>query len=281
MFFDSHTHLNFTAFDADRDQVIQKTLADNVWMINVGSNYETSKKAVEIAEQYDAGAWATIGLHPIHVATGVEKKKMDPDEGGFVPEGESFNAEKYRALAASKKVVAIGEIGLDYYYKPKSKARQAVYKEKQKEAFIAQLKLAQELGLPVALHCRMAYDDMLEILKEHPGLTGVAHCFAGDVATAQRFLDLGFHIGFTGLIFKLDLDEVIKAVPLERVLIETDCPYLTPPAAGVGRNEPRFVKYIAERIAEVREVDVEKIAQATTQNAQTLFKLHCEGRDSS
>ena len=277
MLIDSHAHLNFNAYRHDLDEVIKRQFAGNVWMINVGSKYETSKKAVEIAEKYGKGVYAAIGLHPIYSTVGLVKIKTDPEEGNFIAVGEDFDEEKYKELAKSEKVVAIGEIGLDYYYRPKTKRKLGLFKEKQKEVFLRQLWLARELGLPVIFHCRMAHDDLLKILKKFQvssfKLQGVIHCFTGNWEQAREYLDMGFYLGFNGIIFKLDLDEIIKKTPLERILVETDCPYLTPPQAKVQRNEPLFVKYIVERIAEIKGTDYAKIAKITFSNARELFKF--------
>ena len=136
---------------------------------------------------------------------------------------------------------------MDYWYRPKTKIRLEQFKNKQKEVFLRQFELAQELGLPVILHCRAAHDDLIAILQHRDNTTfqGVIHCFTGTWEEAQKYMELGFYIGFNGIIFKLNLDEVIKKIPLQKILIETDCPYLTPPEAGVKRNEPIFVKYLS------------------------------------
>lgn len=278
MLIDTHAHLNFNAFKGDLDEVIKRTLAENIWLINVGSKYQTSKRAVEIAKRYNKGVYAAIGLHPIHSTAGLVKIKTDPEEGNFVTSGEKFDKEKYRELAESEKVVAVGEIGLDYYYKPKTKRKLELFKEKQKEIFLKQLDLAKELNLPVIFHCRMAHDELLEILKSKSGLQGVIHCFTGNLGEAKRYLEMGFYLGFNGIIFKLDLEEIIKKTPLDKILIETDCPYLTPPLpskalAKEGRNEPIFVKYIVERITKVKGVNYAGIAEATTLNAKKLFRI--------
>ena len=278
MLIDTHAHLNFNAFRKDLDEVIKRTLDENIWVINVGSKYETSKKAVEIAEKYKEGVFAAVGLHPIYSTPGLIKIKTDPEEGEFVTTGENFDIERYKELAKSEKVIAIGEIGLDYYYRPKTKRKLELFKEKQKEVFLSQLKMAQELNLPVIFHCRMAHDDLLEILKskvksQKSKIRGVIHCFTGTWEQTKEYLDMGFYLGFNGIIFKLDLDEVIKKVPLEKILIETDCPYLNPPQAVSERNEPIFVKYIVEKISEIRGADYKKIAEITTANARKLFNI--------
>jgi len=287
MLIDTHAHLNFSSFKKDLDEVIKRTLAENIRVINVGSKYETSRKAVEIAEKYEEGIYAAVGLHPIHATPDFIKKRIEPEEGGFLASGEDFSKEKYLELAKSKKVVAIGEIGLDYYYRPKTKKKIEEFKNKQKEVFLKQLGLAEELDLPVIIHCRMAHQDVADILKfqisstksqknpnfQNSKLRGVVHCFTGILAEAQEYIKMGFYIGFNGIIFKLDLDEVIKQIPLEKILIETDCPYLTPPQEEDKRNEPIFVKYVVEKIAGLKNLNYEKIAEVTTQNARNLFRI--------
>ncbi|MBM3250718.1 MAG: TatD family deoxyribonuclease [Candidatus Nealsonbacteria bacterium] len=251
---DTHAHINFEAFNRDHDEVIKRSLAEDIWMVNVGSKYSTSKKAVEIAERYGNGVYAAVGLHPIHARD------------------EEFSAENYKELAKSKKVVAIGEIGLDYF-KDYGK-----FKDIQKRIFLKQLNLAKELNLPVIIHCRMAHEDLLEILNFQFSifnfqLKGVIHCFTGNWQQAKEYLDIGFYLGFNGIIYKLDLKEVIKKTPLERILLETDCPYLTPPQEGDKRNEPVFVKYVAREIAKIKNISFKEVAKTTTRNAQTLFEI--------
>jgi len=274
MIVDTHSHLNFKAYDADREEVIKRASEAGVVCIDVGTKYETSQRAIELAQKYE-NIYASIGLHPIHIKTDLMKLKLDEEEGAFEPLGEEFNYVKYKELAKSNKVVAIGEIGLDYYYRPKTKSRQEQFKENQRNVFKQQLDLAKELNLPVIFHCRMAHADAIDILKGYFGIKGVMHCFTGSVEEMQKYLKLGFYIGFNGIIFKLSLDEVIKACPLDKILIETDCPYLTPPKAGSKemRNEPVFVKYVAERIAELKGISFDEVVSQTNQNAKNLFKI--------
>jgi len=271
MLIDSHAHLNFNTFKKDSDKIIQKCLDNDVWMVNIGTQYDTSKKAVEIAEKYPEGVSASVGLHPIHLETGLVKIKDDAEEISFKSKEEDFDYDKYRELAKSSKVVAIGEIGLDYWYKPKTKGRLAEFKRRQREVFLKQVELARELNLPVVIHCRLAFGDILDILPS--GVRGVIHCFTGNTEQLEKFLEKGFYIGFTGIIFKLDLDEVIKKTPLDRLLIETDCPYLSPPPYQKERNIPLYVKYVAQRIAEIKGVSFDEIGEASTQNAKALFKI--------
>jgi len=272
MIIDTHSHLNFKAYDNNRGEVIKRNLENGVVCIDVGTKYETSLRAIELSEKSE-NIYAAIGMHPIHIKTGLLKLKMDEEEGAFQPLGEEFDKEKYKQLAKSKKVVAIGEIGLDYYYKPKTKTRLEQFKEKQKEVFVAQLEIAEELNLPVIIHCRMAFEDLYEILSKRK-LKGVIHCFTGNWGEAQKFIDLGFYLGINGIIFKLDLDEVIKNCPLDKILTETDCPYLTPPAEGKDkRNEPIFVKHVIQRIADLRGITFDEVASATIENAKKLFNI--------
>ena len=275
MLIDTHAHLNFNGYKGDFEEVIKRTLDNNVWVINVGSQYETSKKAVEIAEKYPEGIFAAIGLHPIHLETGLVKIKNDEEEVEVNTKEEVFDYEKYKELARSPKVVAIGEIGLDYYYRPKTKRKLELFKEKQKKALLKQLELAKELNLPVIFHCRMAHQDLLKVLKLK--IDGVIHCFTGSWEEAQEYLEMGFYLGFNGIIFKsiegIDFKENIKKTPLDKILIETDCPYLAPPPFLNQRNEPLFVKYIAEKIAKIKDLGYEKISEITTENAKKLFNL--------
>lgn len=297
MLIDTHSHLNFNAFREDADEVIRRALENDVWMINVGSQYTTSKRAAEIAEKYENGVYAAVGLHPIHLSEGIFKTKVDTEEIEFKTQEEEFDYEKYQELASSKKVVAIGEIGLDYYYKPKDKIKLEQFKQRQKEVFLKQLELAKELNLPVIFHCRAAHEDLIEILKseikfipeiirstksktnanarakfeiQNSKLRGVIHCFTGNWRQAQKYMDMGFYLGLNGIIFKMDLDDVIKNAPLEKILLETDCPYLTPQPM-TGRNEPLYVKYVGGEIAKIKKINFEELADATTKNAKTLF----------
>ena len=276
MLIDTHAHVNFNAYKDDADEVIRRSLdgstgSPQVWMINVGSQYDTSKRAVEIAEKYKEGVYAAVALHPIHLGP---PKFVDEEEVKFKTREEKFDKEKYKELAASPKVVAIGETGLDYYHTEDEKI-----KELQKEVFIQHLDLARELNKPVIFHCRKAYEDLLKILIFNFQFSifkpkGVLHCFMGKLSQAEEFLKMGFYLGFNGLItYCRDYDKVIKNTPLERILIETDCPYLTPIPHRGERNEPLYVKYVAEKIAEIKQVSFEKISEQTTENARELFKI--------
>jgi len=256
---DTHSHLNLAAFDKDRAAVIKKNLLNNIWVLNIGTNLYTSKKALEIAEQYDRGVYASVGLHPINLDTGLLKMKSDRLEGSHFEKG--FDSQAYQDLARSDRVVAIGEIGLDYYWKPKTSRK-------------------KELNLPVIFHCRMASFDLIRILSEHPEIRpqkAVVHSFVGTEEDLEQYLNLGFYIGFNGIIFKniegIDFEAIIKRTPVDRILLETDCPYLTPPQKAGERNEPIFLKYIAERVAQIRNMDYDQVIRQSTLNAKTLFGI--------
>jgi TatD DNase family protein len=273
MIIDTHSHLQFNAFKDDVGQVIKRTREAGIRCINVGTKYETSKNAVELAKIQGEGFFAAIGLHPIYAAAEFVKTKTDPDEGEFLINEQEFEKEKYKKLAESKKVVAIGEIGLDYYYKPKTATKLAQFKEKQKQVFVQQLDFARELNLPVILHCRMAHDEVIEILQQRNERRGVIHCFTGTLEQALKYVAMDFYIGINGIIFKLPMDEVIKNISLENMVVETDCPYLTPVPEGNKRNEPIFIKHTIQKIAELKNINVSEIETTTTQNAKKLFNL--------
>lgn len=277
MLIDTHAHLNFSAYKKDAEKVIQRCFDNQVEMINVGSQYDTSKRAVEIAEKYEKGIFAAVGLHPLHLASNLVKIKVDKEEIEIKTKEEFFDYEKYKKLAQSKKVVAIGEIGLDYYWKPKTKKKLKQLKEDQKKVLLEQIKLAKELDLPIIFHCRMAHQDLIDILNlqfsiSNFQLRGVIHCFTGNLEQAQEYMKMGLYLGFNGLIFKMNFDEIIKKIPLEKILVETDCPYLTPPPFE-GRNEPVYIKYIVQKIADIKKIRFEQVAEKTTQNAKNLFNL--------
>ena len=286
MLIDTHGHVNFNAFRDDSEEVLKRTLDGDTWVIMPGSQFSTSKRAVEIAERYDKGVYAAIGLHPIHIG---EQRRVDVKETqsevkpendweAFETRAEEFDYEQYKELAKSKKVVAIGEIGLDYYYFPKSKTRREEIKQKQKDVLQQEFNLAREFDLPVILHCRVAHEDLLEFLATQNKVRGVVHSYTGDVEQAKKFMEFGLYFGFNGLIFKNvaalpSPEEVITSIPLDRIVLETDSPYLVPPAAGKERNEPIFVKYVAEEIARIKKISLEQVAEMTTENAKTLFNL--------
>ncbi|MGA2666587.1 MAG: TatD family hydrolase [Patescibacteria group bacterium] len=252
MFIDTHAHLNFEKFKDDYKEAIDRAFnADVRAIINVGSNLETSKKAIEITGEYPSGLYASIGLHPIHVKE------------------EDFEISEYEKIVKNSKVVAVGETGLDYYDHQSAEA--------QKELFRRHLNLAQKFAKPLILHSRDASDDVLSVLMEEKNdLMGVMHCFQGNWNFAKVVLDLGLYISFTGLItFSKNSEtmEVIENVPLDRLMIETDCPYMSPEPYRGRRNEPAFVVEIAKKIAEIKKLPLLKVAEQTSKNAEKLFKF--------
>lgn len=282
-YIDAHTHLNFNAFADDCEVVIKRALDAGVGMINVGTQKDTSKFAIDLANQYDTGVWAIIGLHPVHTAKS-HHDKAEIGEGGqeFTSRGEAFNYDYYLNLAKDKKVVGIGECGLDYYHLtgPSDSLRTSAEEiKKQQEIFEQHIKLAYEVGKPLMLHVRNAYEDTLKILKTNqhlllPNRPGDVHFFAGDWAIAKQFLDLGFTLSFTGVItFTNDYNEVIKNTPLDRLLIETDAPYVSPVPYRGKRNEPAYVIEVAKKIAEIKDLSEAEVAEALLANTARIFNL--------
>jgi len=274
-YFDAHTHTNFVAYDEDRDVVIERAGALEVGMNVVGTQIDTSRSAVALAEQYE-GVWATIGLHPVHTAKSFHDTK-ELGEGGkeFTSRGEVFDAAMYQELGSSPKVIAIGECGLDYYrLDPQTK-------KIQQDAFIQQIELANDLGKPLMLHIRNgadasenAYRDAIEILKSHAKVQGDVHFFAGDYEIARQFLDIGFTLSFTGVVtFTHDYDEVVRNTPLDMILSETDAPYITPVPYRGKRNEPAYVVEVVRALAGIKNEGEETVRAQLMENAKRVFAL--------
>ncbi len=270
MIFDTHAHLNFYEFEKDREDLISRCLKEGIGMINVGTNYNSSKKAVLLAGSNPSGIFASVGLHPLNIDSEFLKNKNYSNEAESFLEKE-FDYPRYKELAKSEKVVAIGECGLDYWYRPKGTAKKELFKKEQQRIFESQLDLAGELSLPVIIHCRAAFDDLFDILSKRK-IRGVLHCFTGSVSEMEKFLSLGFYIGINGIIFKMDLREVLEKAPMERILVETDCPYLSPPGFE-KRNNPFALKYIIEEVGKIRGIDIMEVQKITTRNAKDLFKI--------
>ncbi|MFH1193758.1 MAG: TatD family hydrolase [bacterium] len=285
MLIDTHAHLNFGAFKNDCDDIIKQTLEKNVWMINIGSQSTTSERAVELAGGYEEGVYAAVGLHPTHLF------EMEIDEAEvdvkFKSRKEDWDYDFYKTLAQNKKVVAIGEIGLDYHFAPKTVDLKIV-KNKQQKVFEQALNLADELNLPVVIHSRDTHNDLIPILKEFLNAgrlkrRGVLHCFTGGWKDAEKYLDLGFLISFTGIVtfeprpsqteLREKILETVKNIPLEKFMIETDAPYLTPEPFRGKRNEPLFVEFVARKIAEIKNLGLEEVAEATTKTAREFFRI--------
>ena len=286
-YIDIHAHVNFKVFDEDRDAVIARALDNDTWLINVGTQIDTSKKTIELAHKYDEGVYATIGLHPIHTHPSFHDEEELGEEGkAFTSRGEIFNKDIYRKLLKDSKVVAVGECGLDYYHLDDESI------EKQKKAFIEQIEIANEIGKPLMLHIRNgsntspqailkpnAYFDVCEILKKHSKVKGVSHFFAGSVEDMQRFIDLGFYISFSGPItYKpkpeiCDYQKVVFETPLNMILTDTDCPYVAPMPYRGKRNEPVHVREIVKKIAEIKGLPEQDVAEAIVLNARRLFGI--------
>ncbi len=253
MIFDSHAHYDSEQFDEDRELLLHSMAEKGVGtIVNVGANWASVTEAVELAQKFPH-VYAAVGLHP--------------DEVGVLDE-EKFAIVKAQCRKA--KVVAVGEIGLDYYWDNESH-------EIQKKWFVRQLDLARELELPVIIHSREAAADTLEIMKEYgQGLHGVIHCFSYSLEMAKEYVKMGYHIGVGGVVtFKngRKLKEIVEAIPLERILLETDCPYLAPVPFRGKRNDSSYLSYVAEEIANLKGITTEEVIAQTEQNAKELFRI--------
>lgn len=277
MIFDSHCHIQFQGYKDDREEVIFRCAQKEVLMNAVGTQKDTSKKAVELAEQHD-NIYATIGLHPVHLFS----THVDEEESNFISREEDFDEDYYSELAKSEKVIAVGECGLELYHLSKDADKNKIL-EKQKNIFIKQYNFAQKHSLPIVIHVREAYSEMAEVLQSlGTSHNGVVHCYSGNWAQAEKFLNMGLYLGFTGVITfpprktdpkpTLDLLEVIKNCPLDRILIETDAPYLAPQAYRGQRCEPWMVEEVVKKIAEVKNKTEEEIKKITFNNTARLFR---------
>ena len=252
MLIDTHCHLDFPQFNSDREDVIRRCRENGVGIIvNIGSSITGSRRSVELAGKYDL-IYATVGIHP--------------------HEADDFNDNVLsiiRDLAGQPKVVAIGEIGLDYYKNYSSR-------DNQKRMFVALVRLSKELSLPLVIHNRQADDEVSKVLKDELPLKGVVHCFSGDENFLTECLGMGFYISFTcNITYKKadNLRQLVKGVPLERLLLETDAPFLPPQEFRGRRNEPLYVRQLAREISRLRNITVEELGNITTSNARNLFNL--------
>jgi TatD DNase family protein len=252
MFVDTHAHLQWSSFDGDREEVIVRAREAGVEdIVNIGFDVDGSRKAIELAEKHK-GLWATVGIHP-HQASQFNEGILDI----------------LRKLCENPRVVAVGEIGLDYY-------RNLSAKEAQRKAFRAQLLFAAELKLPVVIHDRDAHAEILDMLSEFKGeIRGVMHYFSGSREMAEECIESGFYISFAGPVTfpdSINQHEIAKRIDLNRMLLETDSPWLAPRNARGKRNEPAFIPFIARKIASLRGIPLEELAEATTQNAMEIFQ---------
>lgn len=249
---DVHTHMQFAEFDNDKDAVIRRALDAGIWLINVGTQRDTSANSCELAHRYE-GVFATAGLHPTDIH-------------------EEFDYDFYKKFAENPKVVAIGECGLDYYRSaPETK-------EKQKAVFTKHIQLSREIKKPLMIHCREAFADLISILTTHHSqLTtppGIVHFFSGTKDDAAKLMDLGFSFSFGGVItFAREYEKLIKFIPLDRILLETDAPYVAPQPYRGKRNEPAYVEEVAKKISKILGKNFEEVAEKTTENAIKIFGL--------
>lgn len=270
---DTHCHIHFPAYDADREQVLARMKDRNIWALTIGTATGNARKAIELAESTE-GIWATVGLHPSHTTS----EHVDADEGQV--DEHDVTVEGLVELAkTSKKVVAIGEAGLDFYRLPTD--RESAIK-KQEGVFRTHIEAAKQLDLPLVIHCRDALTRLAEILHETGYARGVVHSFTGTWEEAKPLIDLGMHIAVNGIAtFPLRksqdpstaINETIKRIPMDRLLVETDAPWLAPNTYRGKRNEPAYVEEVAKHIAQVRGVSLEDIARQTTENTRALFQF--------
>lgn len=277
-YIDTHAHMQFDAYEDDRKEVIARALEAGTWMINVGIDKETSEAAIALAEEYDEGVYAAVGLHPNYVLE------------------ENWDPKTYRKLADHPKVVAFGETGLDYYRLPAEDEHPGMRQqalERQQEALMGFMMLSEEMRLPLICHVRDAQDeslsahdditDMIQNYNRHSrgfDLRGVIHSFTGNEDHARKYVEQGFKIGVNGIAtFAQPVGDVIKTIPTNHLLLETDCPYLTPGPHRGKRNEPSYVRHIGEEVARLKKTNVEEVAFTSSRQAATLFhKIEIEAK---
>lgn len=277
MLIDTHAHVNFNNFKNNFEEVIKRAADKGIYMINVGSQISTSCRAVEFAKKF-RNCYAAVGLHPIQL----EEQNVEEEGVFFKTRAESFERTLYLELANQKKVVAIGECGLEYFHLANGDLN--AIKNKQRKTLAEQISLANERELPLIIHCRGskdnevdAYEDLFEELKNQPPKKGaVIHCCTAPWAITKKFIDAGYYIGFNGII-TFDktgrLEELVQRTPLKNILLETDCPWLTPEPFRGRPNEPAYVEFVAQKISQLKTVDFETVAMETTNNAKKLFGL--------
>lgn len=275
---DAHSHINFNAYKNDAEEVIARAAERGIGMLAVGSQIDTSRRAVDYAGTHE-GIWAVVGLHPTHLFPG----HVEEDETSFLSRAEVFDPAAYEALVKSSvKVVGIGECGLDYYRIPEGKTVEDV-RTYQLQVLRQHFDLALKMDLPVMIHCREAHDDVAALIEEYAErgtpVRGDIHCFTGTPAEAERYVAAGFYVSFTGIVTfpakkgGANLDASILAVPADRILVETDAPYLAPIPHRGKRNEPAYVEDVAKYIAGVRGMDAEEFMAQTVENMRRLFGI--------
>jgi TatD DNase family protein len=248
---DTHCHPQFPQYDIDRSEVIDRALKSGIGMVCVGTNLDSSRAAINLAVQYE-GLYASVGLHP--------NDELDS----------LYDEREYEKIAAHPKVVAIGEIGLDHYRTPSPEHRRT-----QRARFVNQLAMARRMSLPVIIHCRDAHEDMTALLeKEGKGIRGVIHSFNGSVAQARTYTDAGLYLGFNAIVtYAPAYEEMVKSVPMNRILLETDAPYLAPAPYRGRRNDPSYIEGVGNYLAQLKGISVEELLAATTENAKSLLDI--------
>ncbi len=253
MLFDTHAHMDDRAFDSDREEVLASLHSRGTGLVmNPGCSLASSKNAVALANSYD-WIYAAVGSHP-DAADEVNADVLD---------------EYRRLVRENPKVKAIGEIGIDYHYED-------IPRELQLKAFRAQMALARELSLPVIVHEREAHEDGMAVVREFPDVTGVFHCYSGSAEMARQLVNLGWYIGFTGVLTFKNARKAIEtagSIPLERIVLETDCPYMAPVPHRGKRNDPGYLVFMAEKLADIRGLPLEEIHRATTENGKRLYRI--------
>jgi TatD DNase family protein len=252
MLIDSHAHLEMSEFDHDRRNVIERAISAGVeYIITVGTNARLSQKAIALAAEFD-NVFATVGIHP-HDAAAADDEILD----------------QMKELARQPKVVAYGEIGLDFF-------RNLSPRQKQIDVFSRQMKIARELNLPIIIHDRDAHEEVLRMVEESGIRRGVFHCFSGDAEMAKKCVDLGFYVSIPGTVTfdkTKNIADVVKKIPMEYLLLETDCPYLTPVPYRGKRNEPSFIVHTAKKVAQIKSLPLQDVARAAAANTKNLFGI--------
>ena len=247
---DSHCHIDNERFDEDRDEVLERIKENLEFAVNIGYDLNSSKKSIELSEKYDF-IYAVVGVHPTDIT-------------GYDDELEK----RIEELARNPKVLAIGEIGLDYHWMTEPK-------EKQQEVFKRQIEIARRVGKPIVVHTREATRDTLDILKEYPDVRGILHCYPGSIESAEEIMD-NYYFGVGGVLtFKNSkkLKETVEKLPMDRIIVETDCPYLTPEPYRGKRNEPIYVEYVAQKIAEIKGISYEEVVRISNENTKKAYNI--------
>ncbi len=288
--FDAHTHIQFPAYDDDREDAILRAKKAGVKMLAVGTQYETSVAGVSLAKKHPGDIWAVVGFHPNHaVPSGGGAGDNfswyhDPKEQKH-SQPEKFDAARFAKLAEDPKVVAIGECGLDYYRLPSEKEKVKSIKDEQARIFSEQVKIAQSVGKPLMIHARPsagtddAYEDTLSVIARYPeaiakNISEIFHFYSGSFAMTKKLVEAGCYFTFGGVItFAREFDDILAYIPLDRIMLETDAPYVAPAPYRGSRNEPAYVVETAKKLAELTHKTFEEICEITTANVQTVFGI--------